>query len=87
MTSGYPRFKREILKAKQLGIQLILGIEGSLTQVYHGVEHSDFEGASCVKKLYTLACKYSLYPVFARTRQELAWHIRESFEAIGRLTK
>ena len=84
MTKGYPRFKREMARANLLGWQLVLAIEGSLTEVYAGVGQSSYAGSSCVKKLFTLAVRYDVYPVFCRTRQEMTDFIQETFEAIGR---
>lgn len=84
MTSGYPRFKREMQRAKDYRIQLILAIEGSLDDVYCGVRYSRFAGSSCVQKLFTLAVRYDVYPVFCQSRGEMALWIRELYEAIGR---
>ena len=84
MSSGYPRFKRELLAAQDAGVQLVLGIEGTLTDVYAGIPYSDFSGDSCVKKLFTLWVRYGLRPVFCQSRAELAQVIVETFAAIER---
>ena len=84
MTAGYARFKRELTKAADLHIQLVLIVEGSLADVYAGIPHSTFAGRSCVQKLFTLWVKYDLAPVFCNTRDEMAAYIREAFYAIGR---
>jgi len=85
MTSGYPRFKRELLRAKTLGLQVILIIEGSLATVLQGFNRSQFSGESCVKKLMTLAVKYDCYPVFCNSRAEMVRFITEVYAALGRL--
>lgn len=84
MTSGYPRFKREILRAQAAHLQLILMIEGTLTRVYQGFDRSQLAGESCVKKLFTLAVRYELYPVFCQSRGEMADFMVETFAALGR---
>lgn len=85
MTSGYPRFKRRLLEAQQCKVQMILMIEGSLGTVLQGTQHSQFSGESCVKKLFTLAVKYDLYPVFCVNRGEMVRFITEVYAALGRL--
>jgi len=87
MTSGYRRFKRELTKAADLKIHLLLGIEASISQVKHGYPHSNFSGDSCLQKVMTLWMRYGLQPVFCRDREELAWFIRATFESIGRVTQ
>ena len=87
MTGGYRRFKRELLKARTLGTLLILGVEAPLSKVAEGYPHSDFSGESCLRKVFTLWVKYGLQPVFCRNREELAMFIRQTFEAIGRITQ
>ena len=84
MTSGYPRFKREMVKAKQLGLTLILIIEGTLTDVLGGTIHSSMAGASLLQKLFTLQVRYGLQPVFCDGRQEMSRYIVETYAAIGR---
>lgn len=87
MTSGYQRFKREMLTASHSGIKLILLVEASLTEVYGGYGHSQLSGQSCVQKVYTLWLRYGLLPVFASDRSEAAAIVCETFEAVGRCWK
>ena len=84
MTSGYSRFKKELDRAKENNCKIILLIEGSLSEIYGGYEHSEFSGPSMVKKLFTLWVKYDLVPVFCNNREEMKDIILETFEAIGR---
>ena len=84
MGKEYPRFKKEIIRAKENGIKLILIIEGSLTKVLVGCERSYLDGFSIVKKLFTLWVRYGLYPVFCRNEEEMVRFITEFYLAIGR---
>src|SRR3990167_5970470 len=84
MTGGYPRFKKELMRAKQAGIELVLIIEGSLTEVQAGVKYSKWDGDSMIKKLFTLLVRYGLYPVFCSDRLEMASFIKAFYEAWGR---
>lgn len=84
MTSNYPRFKMELLAAQEANVQLLLGIEGTLTDVLEGVPYSDFAGESCVRKVMTLWVRYGLRPVFCCNRRELAQQIVGLFAAIER---
>ena len=85
MTKGYSRFRREVIKAKELRLVLILIIEGSLSEVYQGLPYSKFSGDSCIQKLFTLWLKYDLMPVFCTSRVEMMAFIKETFEAVGRM--
>ncbi len=84
MTHGYTRFKREIEKAKEFDITLILAIEGTFSKVASGYDHSEYSGDSMIRKLMTMFVKYNLYPVFCRDRVEMASYITEYYIAIGK---
>lgn len=84
MTLGYERFKREIEKAKEFGITLILVIEGTMREVAKGYEHSQFSGDSMLKKLAMLRVRYDLEFHFFGDRREMARYIEEIFLAVAR---
>ena len=84
LTQGYDRFKKELEKAKELDIKLIIIIEGSLFQVEWGIAHSRRDGLSVAKQLFTLWIKYGLLPVFCTNREEMAKYIVHYYSAIGR---
>lgn len=84
MTKGHVRFKKELTKAADLKIKLILIVEGSLSAVLQGVEHSAYAGSSCIQKLFTLFLKYDLMPVFCLNRQEMVEYIKAFYAAVGR---
>jgi len=84
MGKEYSRFKKEIIRAKENNIKLILIIEGSLTKVLAGCERSYLDGFSVVKKLFTLWLRYGLYPVFCKNEEEMGKYITEFYLAYGR---
>ena len=84
MTQGYERFRKQIGKAKELGIKMVLLIEGSMREIASGYEHSQFEGDSMLKKLAMLYVRYDLEYHFFNDRYEMARHIEETFDAIRR---
>jgi len=86
---GYPRFKRELVRAKDNGLILILIIEEPLSKVLLGYKHSTIKGITMVTKLFTLMVRYGLQVVFMRNREEVAEFITQYFLALGRerLTK
>lgn len=84
MTTNYKRFKKEMNRATAEGIQLILAVEGSFTDVIAGWAHSQYSGDSMAKKLMTMQIRYKMDMVFCQSRFEMARYITEFYEAIGR---
>ena len=87
LTSGYVRFKKEIKRAKEAKVKLVLAIEGNVGDILNGVPHSRTEGITILRKLMTLWLRYDLMPVFFDSRVTMAATIREFFEAFGRSYK
>ena len=81
---GYPRFRKELIRARENKIKLILIIEGSLTKVLGGYERSMIDGFSIIKKIFTLWIRYGLYPVFCKNEEEMTRFITEFYLAYGR---
>lgn len=81
---GMERFKREIERAKENNVQMILIVEGSIRDVARGYEHSKREGDSILKTMFTLWVKYDLVPVFCNDRHEMRRFMIETWEACGR---
>jgi ERCC4-type nuclease len=81
---GYERFKREIERAKQQDIKLILIIEGTMTKILNGTDYSMRDGLSIIKQLFTLWLKYDLIPVFCKDREEMSKYITEYYIACGK---
>jgi ERCC4-type nuclease len=84
MTNGYERFKKEMARAKESGVKLVLLIEASMREVAKGYEHSKFEGSSMIKKLHTLHVRYDLEFHYMNDRGEMARFIAEEYQAIAR---
>lgn len=84
LTSGYERFKEEILRAKANNITLILIIEGSMSKVLGGFKHSGVKGISIIKTIFTLWIRYEIHPIFCKDRDEMAAYIFHYFYAMKR---
>lgn len=84
MGTGYARFKKELIRANEANISLILIIEGSFFKVLAGYEHSTIEGISIIRKLFTLWVKYGLIPVFVNSREEMSQFITEFYIGVGK---
>lgn len=84
MTHGYDRYKKEMQRAKDSQMKLILIVEGTYTDVWNGYEHSQFDGPSMIKKLNTLYVKYDHEFWFCESRRVMARRIVDTFSAIER---
>jgi len=82
--AGHDRFKRELERAKQADFKLILMIEGTYTDVWNGVEHSQMDGKTILKILATMYVKYDLEYHFCESRRVMARRIVDTFLAIER---
>ena len=85
MGKGYTRFKKEIQRARDSKVKLILLIEGSMSKVKRGTRHSTLTGLSVIRKLMTLQIKYDLDFQFMSGREEMSEFIYEYYCSIGRL--
>lgn len=83
----YDRFKREMLRAKELNIKLVLLIEGTMRDVAKGYDRSVFSGEAMLKKLATLYVKYDLEYHFCCDRYVMSRRIEDVFSAVARLWK
>lgn len=84
MGKGYKRFKKEMVRARDMGATLFLIIEGTLSDVLCGYKHSMMEGHSVLQKLFTLWTRYGLVPIFCASAAECSRFITEFFLSIGR---
>jgi len=84
MTTGYGRFKKELARAKEAGLTVILVIEGSMREVAAGYDYSRYKGDSMLKKLAMLRVRYDLEFHFFNDRREMSRYIEEIFSAIRR---
>lgn len=85
MGKGYPRFRKELLRAQESDTKLILIVEATKAQVLRGYKHSRMKGLTVYRKLLTLWIKYGLVPMFCKDRAEMAHTICEYYGSLGRL--
>lgn len=83
MTSGYARFKRELIRAANLKVNLVLIVENTISEVKEGYAHSEFKGESMLKKLGTMWFKHRMPTVFCNGRNEMVEYITQYFMAEG----
>ena len=81
LSKGYERFRREILRAKEQDIHLIIIIEGSLRRVLSGCSNSMRTPISIVYQLFTIKVRYGVDIVFCNTREEIQEYITHYFLA------
>lgn len=81
LSSGYERFKREINRAKESNIKLIIIVEGTLTQVLKGVKFSKRTPISIIYQLFTLRVRHDIETVFCKDREEMAEYITQFYIA------
>ena len=84
LSSGYKRFKKEILRAKEKKIILVIIIEGTLSKVLQGIDESQRSGEEICQQLFTLLIRYHLPFVYCKDRIEMSRWITEFYLAYGR---
>lgn len=81
---GMERFKKEMQRANEDGVKLIIIVEACFAEVLNGYEHSKMEGDSIVKTLMTLWVKHDVPHILCNDREDMKRTILEMFSAIGR---
>jgi ERCC4-type nuclease len=84
LSTGYKRFKKEIQRAKENKITLIIIIEGTLSKVIKGIEESQRSGDEVCQQLFTLLLRYRLPFICCKDREEMSRWITEFYLAYGR---
>ena len=84
LSSGYSRFKKEILRAKESKVLLIIIIEGSLSRIIKGIDESQRSGDEILQQLFTIMFRYQVPFVCCNNREESSRFITETFLAYGR---
>jgi ERCC4-type nuclease len=84
LTSGMERFRREIARAKEDGVSLIIMVEGCFAEVKNGYEHSTVDGDTILKTLHTLWVKHDVQYVLCNDRRDMRDTILHFFSSIGR---
>lgn len=84
MGKGYPRFRKELERARESKYHLTLIIEGSIKEVHKGYHHSSISGDTMLKKLAMLRVRYDLEVLFFEDRRSMARWVEEVFDAVHR---
>lgn len=84
ITRGHIRFRKEILRAQDLGIQLPIYVECSVTRfvnkTFKGAKRLKIPGVTLAKIINTLKSKYGLTFVWCKNREDMKTKILELFE-------
>jgi len=84
LSKGYKRFRKELIRAKESNVLLVILIEGSITKVLKGIEHSQRSGEEILQQLFTITIRHKV-PFFCfNNRDEMTRFITEAYLAIGR---
>ena len=78
------RHKEKVAKAERMDAKLFMIVEGSLSDLEEGVEHSQMEPQRIVKTTFTFFVKYGFMPIFCNDRNEMVRFMLHTWEAFGR---
>lgn len=78
------RFFKEIKRCKDAGSELIIIIEGTVTDLLKGSKFSKVQGLQILRTLLTLWHKYKIISVFCKDRAELSLFISEFYLSYAR---
>lgn len=84
LSAGYERFKKELGRASEAGIHVIIIVEGSLRRVLRGCNNSQRTPISIVYQLFTIRIRYGIETVFSQDRDEMSQYITHYFLALER---
>jgi ERCC4-type nuclease len=84
LTTNIDRFKNEIKRSHEQGIQLIIIIEGTISDIFDGHEYTKVQGLAILRTLLTLELKYNVSHTFCENRLEMQLYIVEKFCAYQR---
>lgn len=78
---GYARFKKEMMRAKQSKLKLVIIVEGSLLDVLKGIRHSQRDSDSLMSQVFTIRMRHGVETVFCSSRVEMAEYIMRFYWA------
>jgi ERCC4-type nuclease len=84
LSTGYKRFKKEILRAKTQHIVLLIIIEGTMSRILQGIDESQRSGNELLQQLFTLMLRYKIPFICCKNREEMTRWITEFYLAYGR---
>jgi len=76
---GHDRFRRELNRATEENVTIIIIIEANLTKILKGHKHSKMQGISIIRILLTLMLKYKIPFVACSGRKEMELFIVEFY--------
>ena len=85
-SKDYKRFFKEIERSKANNTELIIIIEGTVTDLLKGTSFSQVKGIQILRTLLSLWNRYQVVSVFCKDREEMARYITEYFLSIGHNT-
>ena len=80
----YKRFRKEILRSKENKSELIIIIEGTVTDILNGTAYSQQDGMRILRTLLSIWNRYQVACVFCRDRSEMSLFIAEYYLAYAR---
>jgi len=84
MGKGYKRFRREIQRSQEKKAELIIIIEGTVTDILRGTKYSQIDGLKILRTILSVWNNYKVVSVFCRDRKEMATFIAEYYCAYAR---
>lgn len=84
LSQGYKRFKKEIIRAREEGILLVIIIEENYSKVLKGHKYSKRNGEELAAQLWTLMIKHGVPFVCCKNREEMSRYITDCFVCLGK---
>lgn len=81
----YKRFKKEVLRSKENHSQLIIIIEGTVTDILKGTKYSTIDGIRILRTLLSIWNRYNIASIYCKNREEASIFITEFYLAHARL--
>jgi ERCC4-type nuclease len=81
----YKRFRKEIDRSKSNSHELIIIIEGTVTDILKGTKYSTIDGVRILRTLLTLWNKHKIVSVYCKDRKEASTFITEYYLAHARV--
>ena len=86
-SKGYKRFFREIERSKANNTELIIIIEGTVTDLLKGTKYSQVQGIQIFRTILSIWNRHKIISVFCKNREEMALFISEYYCAYARKRK
>ena len=83
-SKGYKRFLKEIQRSKVNNTELIIIIEGTITDLLQGTKFSQVKGIQILRTLLSVWNRYGVVSVFCKDRIEMSLFITEFYCAYAR---